>query len=170
MKDHRPQLNIPGLGTWSIEPGTAHVSFVGEHNYVQSVPASLWKFFDQGSKPKFVDLEKQFVLLDAQDEILRGNGLSGELDSVVKLNRITDHGLRRSEFVLASTPVFIYEHGLVVFDLDGWLLWSHNDLRLDHHFQKVEGSTILYFSERQGTWGYNLSTGAVKNAVGRLEP
>jgi hypothetical protein len=169
VKDHRPQLDIPGIGTWSIEPDTRAVEFLGEHNYAQNIQADLWKFFTGGSKPKFVDTEKRFVLLDAQDEILRGDGISGELKAVVKLDRIQDHALRRSEFVPASTPVFVYEHGIVVFSLDGWPLWSRNDLLLGQLFQRIEGNSILYFSEHRGGWGYDLATGSVANSSSRLE-
>jgi hypothetical protein len=163
-KDHRPKLNVPGMGAWTIESETGSITFSGEQNYAEGIRANLWKFLDGGSKGKFVDPGLRFVLLDAQDEVIRGDGQSGELTTVLTIERTEDHGLRRSQFISAPNPVFIFERGVAVFTPDGSFVWCRNDLRLDHHFQHIEKDKILYFSEHRGNWAYDLLTGSVTDA------
>jgi hypothetical protein len=162
--DHRQQLNVSGLGAWIIESETGSITFIGEHNYAEGIRANLWKFLDGGSKAKFVDPGLQFVLLDAQDELIRGDGISGDLKTVLTIDRTEDHGLRRSQFLSTPNPVFIFERGVAVFTPDGSVLWCRNDLRLDHHFQRIEKEKILYSSEHRGHWAYHLLTGSVTDA------
>lgn len=160
MQDHhRLELQINGIGTWVLNAPRGQAEFTGQNTYVPAVRGNIWKFFEGGSKPKFIDPQRRFVLLDAQDEILRGDAALGELRTVATLKRAEDPGLRHSVFISAGVPVFIFERGLVVFDSDGQLRWSHNDLKLDDHFKKIENGRIFYSAERQGTWAYDLSTG-----------
>jgi|SRR6185437_1666975 hypothetical protein len=161
VEGHQPKLEVPGLGTWTIRSDTGEITFYGQRNFAEGIRANLWKFLDGGSKPKFVDSALRFVLLDAQDEMIRGDAFSGELRTLITLERIADPGLRRSEFVSAATPVFIFERGVVAFNRDGWLQWFRNDLRLDHHFKVIEGDQIVYFSEHRGEWRYNLFDGRI---------
>jgi hypothetical protein len=157
--DHRPQLSVPGIGTWIVESEHGRVTFSGAQNYVESIQSNLWKFLDGGARAKYVDSESRYVLVDAQDEIIRGDGTTGDLKTVANLRRIEDQGLRRSQFLPAPTPVFIFELGVVVFSAVGQLVWFHNDLHLDHHFLRLEAQKIVYFSERRGEWSYELATG-----------
>lgn len=140
---------------------------MGQHNYAQGIRAKLGNFLKGSSKAMYVDPALRFVLFDAQDEVIRGDAVSGELQTGVSLDRISDHGLRRSKFVSAPNPVFIFERGVAVFNEDGWLLWCRNDLRLDHHFRGIEGNQIVYFSELKGEWSYDLFSGDAKSAAPR---
>jgi len=156
MQDHRPKLEVEGIGTWILESGK--VEFIGEDDYVPSVSGNLWKYLEGGPKPKFVDPQRRFVLLDAQDEVLRGDR-TGELRTVATVRRPGDWGLRRSGFISVPVPVFVFECGLVVFESDGQFRWSRDDLKLNDFFQRIENGRIFYSSERLGQWAYDLSTG-----------
>lgn len=151
-------MEVEGIGTWILEP-TGKVEFIGEDIYVPSVSGNLWKFLQGGPRPKFVDPQRRFVLLDARDEVLRGDARTGELRTVATLSRQEDRGLRRSGFISAPVPVFVFEYGLVVFDSDGQFHWSRNDLKLDDFFQRMENGRIFYSSEPLGQWAYDLYTG-----------
>jgi hypothetical protein len=159
MNDHKSKLHVPSIGTWVLNVTTGNAEFIGEKIHVPDVGGSLRKFFEGGSRSTFIDPQYRFVLLDAQDEVLRGDASSGEIKAVANLKRQEDHGLRRSTFISAPVPVFIFEHGVAVFDSDGQLHWSRNDLKLDHHFERIEGDRIIYSSEHRGKWAYDLSTG-----------
>jgi len=163
MQDHRSKLDVQGIGTWILSAPKGKAEFIGENTYVPAVCGNIWKFFEGGSKPKFVDPHCRFFLLDAVDEILRGDA-TGELKTVAAINREQDSGLRRSAFVSAPVPVFIFEHGLLAFDSDGQLRWSRNDLKLDQFFTRVEKGRIFYHSEHRGDWAFDLSTGHCKTA------
>ena len=158
MQDHRSKLEVKGIGTWTLNSPSGEAEFIGDSTYLPVVRSTIWKFFKGGSKPKFIDPQRRFVLLDAVDEILLGDA-TGELKTVAVLNRIWDDGMRRSAFVSAPVPVFIFERGLVVFDSDGHLRWSRNDLKLNDFFKQVENQKVLYHSEHRGDWAYDLSTG-----------
>lgn len=118
MKDHRPKLDVPGIGTWFLNSSGGKAEFISDRTYAPVVQGNIWKFFEGGSQQKFIDPQQQFVLLEAQDEMLRGDG-SGELRTVTNLKRQGDGGLRRSKFISEPVPVFIFEHGLIVFNFDG---------------------------------------------------
>ncbi len=167
MKDHRSKLDVPGIGTWVMESEHGAVEFLGDQDaYAQGIRANLYKFFDGGKKASFVDPQNKFVLLDAQDELIRGEAATGALKTVISVNRIPDHGLRHSKFISAPNPVFLYEQGIVVFDKDGNPMWSKTNLQLTDYFRRIEGDRIVYSSEQKGTWSYDLHTGNVTNAIG----
>lgn len=164
MQDHRPRAVIPAIGTWVLNGRQGPVEFIGEHTYVPSVSGNLWKFLEGGSKSTFVDPQYRFVLFDAEDEILRGDAQTGELKTTATLARQADRGLRHSKFVPDPVPIFVFENGLAVFDSNGDLRWAGDDLKLDHVFEKIMGSRIIYSSEHHGPWAYDLSTGMMVNA------
>lgn len=159
MENHRPKLEVQGVGTWVLGPTKEEAEFTGRDSYVPAVRGNLWKFFEGGSKPRFVDPQHRFVLLDAQDEVLRGDANLGELKTVATLKRAENRGLRRSRFLSEPGPVFIFEHGLLVFDENGQLRWSLNNLKLDQFFQQIRDGKIVYSSEHCGKWAYDLATG-----------
>ncbi|HEY6252423.1 MAG TPA: hypothetical protein VI685_20910 [Candidatus Angelobacter sp.] len=162
MKDHRPKLDVPGIGTWFLNAPSGEAEFISDRNYVPIVRGNIWKFFEGGNQNKFIDPQHRFILLEAQDEMLRGDA-SGELKTVASLNRQENGGLRRSKFISDPLPIFIFEHGLLVFDSDGQLRWSRNDLRLDQFLSEVKNGRVYYHSESDGNWSYDLFTGH-KNA------
>src|SRR5215467_9664030 len=103
MQDQRSKLDVPGIGTWILSGPGGEAEFIGEYAHVPVVRSNIWKFFKGGSKPRFVDPDHRFILLNAVDEILRGD-VTGELKTVAPLNRIEDRGLRRSAFLPAPVP------------------------------------------------------------------
>src|SRR5215469_12187163 len=146
MKDHRPKLDVPGIGTWFLNTPGREAEFISDSTYVPVVRGNIWKFFEGGSHQKLIDPQHRFVLLEAQDEMLRGDA-SGELQTVANLNRQENDGLRRSKFISDPVPIFIFEHGLLVFDSDGQLRWFRIDLRIDQFFSDVKNGRIFYHSE-----------------------
>lgn len=150
---------MEGVGSWVLNTPRGQAEFIGKDNYVPSVPGNLWKFLEGGTQAKFVDPQRRFVLLDALDEVLRGDSRSGRLRTVTVVKRQEDPGLRRSRFIIDPVPILIIEHGLVVFNSDGEVCWSHDSLKLDQFFQGVFKDRILYFSEHHGRWAYDLATG-----------
>jgi hypothetical protein len=150
---------MEGIGTWTTEGTKGQAEFIGNEASPHTVPGNLWKFFEGGSKAKYIDPLNKFVLLDAQDEVIRADASTGNLKTVATLSRHKDQGLRHSRFISSPVPVFIFELGLVVFDSHGQFQWSCNDLKLDHHFQEIKDGKILYSSEHRGKWVYDISTG-----------
>jgi len=161
--DHRPRLEVAGVGTWTLELPGDEIEFIGKQNAYARIHAPLQKALGVVGVPIiFVDPGKRFVIVDAQDELLRGDAATGELTSIASLTRIEDRAFRRAQFVTAystSSAVFIYELGIMVFDEVGQLLWSRADLMLDHHFMRIEDGRIIYSSEHRSQWSYDLFTG-----------
>jgi len=161
--DHRPRVEVPGVGTWTLESPGGEIEFIRNQDAYARTHAPLQKALSTVGVPVvFVDPGKRFIIVDAQDELLRGDAATGELKSVASLTRMEDRGFRRATFVTAqstSSPVFIYELGIIVFDVDGLPLWSRADFKLDHHFERIEDGRIIYSSEHRGQWSYDLFTG-----------
>jgi hypothetical protein len=100
------------------------------------------------------------LLLDARDEVLRADAVSGDLETVLVIERMKEGGFDWGRFVEKPAPIFVFELGIAVFRPDdGRVLWSRNDFMLDNFFQRVEGERILYSSEHLGDMEYDLSTG-----------
>jgi hypothetical protein len=111
MKHNRPTLDVPGVGRWTIESDTGEIEFVGEHNYTQRILANLAKFLDGGSKAKFIDPKRRFVLLDAQDELIRADASSGELKTVIILNRALKTGACVTASLFQPRLLFSFMNG-----------------------------------------------------------
>ena len=165
MQDHRAKLDVPGIGTWALNGPREPVEFINDCTYEPDVKGNLWKHFEGASRrAHFVDPQRDFVLLDAQDEVLRADAISGELTTVVTLNRMEDGGFRRGSFVGHPVPIFVFELGLAVFRPDGQLSWFRDDLVLNNFFQRVANNRIVYFCEHGGKTAYDLGTGELVDA------
>lgn len=165
MQDHRAKLEIPGIATWALNGPQGPVEFISDYDYVPDVKGNLWKYFEGASRrSQFLDPQRRFVLVDAQDEVLRGDARTGELTTVVTIDRQQNGGLRRSRFVSDPVPIFVFENGLVVFQEDGQLSWFHDDFPLTDFFQGVVENRVVYLSEHRGKMAYDLCTGHAVSA------
>jgi hypothetical protein len=159
MKDHRPKLDVPGVGNWTLDTNTGEIEFMGEAAYFSGLHGALQKVLSVPNRGLFVDPQKRFIIVEAIDELLYGAADTGQLTTAATLNRIDNRGLRFGKFIQYPTAIFIYERGIVVFDGAGRHLWARHEMQLDDHFKKIADGRIVYTSEREGQWGFDILTG-----------
>lgn len=86
----------------------------------------------------------------------------GNIKSLFQLNRKEndDDDFYRNEFIIGSGYcLFVYEGGLVKFDVNCNVLWSIEHQYYDWFFKEVKDNLIYYESEYDGVWRYSLITG-----------
>ena len=164
-KDHFDTIEIKGIADWVLLPGENKIVFEGgEIGYREIIghPLLSGKTF----LIKFIDANHGIAIVaDCYgDTIYKLIGKTGDILSLTKLNRSTsqDRGLMFSKFIETPTRIlFIYEFGIVALDRAGELVWQHSHDRLDYLFSSVEKDLVLYTSEQQGKWAYQLIDGTV---------